>query len=321
MVGNRIGRITPAGTVTEFSSGITAGSNPDGYHGGAGRQPLVHRVQRQPHRPHHAGRRGHRVQHGITANSGPSGITAGPDGNLWFTEHDGNRIGRITPAGTVTEFSAASRPTAARRYRGGTGRQPLVHREPAAARIGRITPAGAVTEFSSGISAGSGPQGITAGPDGNLWFTEFGGNRIGRHGAATHGDRRLAEQRQRGRRHHDHRHRHRTSAPLPGETLVLAGGVRLPRSSAAARLSCTAQTLPHTAGTVDVTVTVNGGSSAPSAGDQFTYTTSTPLTTFTEFSTGITPAAGRTDITVGPDGNLWFTEPWAIASAASRPLE
>src|SRR5207302_4789039 len=43
---------------------------------------------------------------GITAGSGPYGITAGPDGNLWFTEYFGNRIGRITPAGVVTEFRA-----------------------------------------------------------------------------------------------------------------------------------------------------------------------------------------------------------------------
>ena len=32
-----------------------------------------------------------------TANSGPFGITAGPDGNLWFTELVGNKIGRISP--------------------------------------------------------------------------------------------------------------------------------------------------------------------------------------------------------------------------------
>ena len=31
-----------------------------------------------------------------TAKSVPDGITAGPDDNLWFTEHDGNKIGRIT---------------------------------------------------------------------------------------------------------------------------------------------------------------------------------------------------------------------------------
>ena len=31
-----------------------------------------------------------------TPNSGPGGITTGPDGVLWFTEQTGNRIGRIT---------------------------------------------------------------------------------------------------------------------------------------------------------------------------------------------------------------------------------
>ncbi len=47
-------------------------------------------------------------------------------------------------------------------------------------RIGRITPSGIVTEFSAGISTNAAPFGITAGPDGNLWFTELGGSRIGR---------------------------------------------------------------------------------------------------------------------------------------------
>jgi len=34
----------------------------------------------------------------------PSVITAGPDGNLWFTERDGNQIGRITTSGAISEF-------------------------------------------------------------------------------------------------------------------------------------------------------------------------------------------------------------------------
>ena len=34
-----------------------------------------------------------------TAGSEPYGIAAGPDGNLWFTEENGNKIGRITTAG------------------------------------------------------------------------------------------------------------------------------------------------------------------------------------------------------------------------------
>ncbi len=35
----------------------------------------------------------------------PFSIASGPDGNLWFTENYGARIGRITPSGDVTEFA------------------------------------------------------------------------------------------------------------------------------------------------------------------------------------------------------------------------
>jgi streptogramin lyase len=38
---------------------------------------------------------------------------------------------------------------------------------------------GKITEFAI-LTAGSLPVGITSGPDGNLWFTESGGNQIGR---------------------------------------------------------------------------------------------------------------------------------------------
>src|SRR4249919_764973 len=37
----------------------------------------------------------------------------------------------------------------------------------------------AITEFAL-PNAGSLPNGIAAGPDGNVWFTEYSGNRIGR---------------------------------------------------------------------------------------------------------------------------------------------
>jgi virginiamycin B lyase len=66
----------------------------------------------------------------------PQGITAGPDGNLWFTYQDfttnANAIGRITTSGAIT-----------------------------------LTPT---------PSANSGPTDITPGPDGNMWFTEAIGN-------------------------------------------------------------------------------------------------------------------------------------------------
>ena len=116
----------------------------------------------------------------LGTNRGPAGITNGPDGNVWFTEVGlspprVDRIGRITPGGTITEFP----PLTAGFYwdiaAGADGN--LWYTEVDANRIGRITPSGVVTEF---IVAGSAPHGITAGPDGNLWFTEAGANKIGR---------------------------------------------------------------------------------------------------------------------------------------------
>ncbi|MDD5560272.1 hypothetical protein [Candidatus Methylomirabilis sp.] len=106
----------------------------------------------------------------------PTGITAGPDGALWFTEWI-NGIGRITTAGAITEFpvphysydslrSITAGPDGALWFtRWDTG-------------IGRITTAGIATEFA--LPTGSSPHGITAGPDGALWFTEAGANKIGR---------------------------------------------------------------------------------------------------------------------------------------------
>jgi streptogramin lyase len=42
---------------------------------------------------------------GLTIDSRPGGITAGPDGNVWFVQKaDPGRIGRITPKGVITEF-------------------------------------------------------------------------------------------------------------------------------------------------------------------------------------------------------------------------
>src|SRR5204863_6975908 len=37
-----------------------------------------------------------------------------------------------------------------------------------------------LTEFPARRTAGSEPAGIVAGPDGNLWFTEYGGSRVGK---------------------------------------------------------------------------------------------------------------------------------------------
>jgi len=109
-----------------------------------------------------------------SANSGPICIKSGPDGNLWYIEEDANKIGRITPSGTITEFpipsASYSNPTSITSGPDGN----LWFTEDNLHTIGRITPSGTITQFS----ASSPTYTITSGPDGNLWFG--GGNQIGR---------------------------------------------------------------------------------------------------------------------------------------------
>lgn len=45
---------------------------------------------------------------GLTVGTTLGGIVAGSDGNLWFTEPSASKIGRITPTGTITEFSLSA---------------------------------------------------------------------------------------------------------------------------------------------------------------------------------------------------------------------
>jgi streptogramin lyase len=154
---DRIGRITPSGTLTEFSSGITPGSEPDDI--AAGPDGNLWFTEEKGNRIGRITPSGVVTEFPVpTAGSHPRGIAAGPDGNMWFTEFLGGKIGRIIVSGTLPESS--------------TNRALL-------ARTG-FTRTGQVTEFSSGITAESGPSGITKGADGNMWFTEETGNAIGR---------------------------------------------------------------------------------------------------------------------------------------------
>ncbi len=102
----------------------------------------------------------------------PAGITAGPDGNIWFTEQSGNNIGQITPAGIITEFEVPPNPTVFNVPLGITTGSDgnLWFTESFAASIGQITPAGIVSDVL--ISNYSQPFWIASGPDGNLWFTD-----------------------------------------------------------------------------------------------------------------------------------------------------
>ena len=115
-----------------------------------------------------------------TAGSQPWAIAAGPDGNLWFTENTGNKIGRITTVGVVTEFSLpTATPGLESIAAGPDGNLWFTSESGLANLVGRITTGGAVTEFPI-PTANSQAWGIGAGPDGNLWFAEVHANQIGR---------------------------------------------------------------------------------------------------------------------------------------------
>jgi virginiamycin B lyase len=115
-----------------------------------------------------------------TPSSGPHAITVGPDGALWFTENNGNRIGRLTTAGAFADFFIPTPNCSPNGIASGSdGNLWFTEFAASANKIGRMTPTGGFTEFSV-PTANSSLQGIIAGPDGNLWFAEFAGNKVGR---------------------------------------------------------------------------------------------------------------------------------------------
>ncbi len=110
--------------------------------------------------------------------AGVNGITAGPDGALWFSDGGLNEIGRITTSGVITLFPVTTSNSVLPVIAAGPDGA-LWFTEATANQIGRITTAGVITEFPIPTTASS-PFGIAAGPDGALWFTETNGNKIGR---------------------------------------------------------------------------------------------------------------------------------------------
>ena len=115
-------------------------------------------------------------------------IAAGPDGNVWFAESLDPKalpvIGRITPAGVITEFTAGleAGQSIGGITAGSDGFVWFLKSGTGGAAIGKINPStGSITLFASGFS-GTFPLfgGITVGPDGNMWFTDYFSGLIGR---------------------------------------------------------------------------------------------------------------------------------------------
>lgn len=113
-----------------------------------------------------------------TPGSRPYTIVAGPDGNMWFTESNGNKIGRITPEGAILEFPVPTAGSGPYGIAVGPDRN-IWFTERFADKIGRLVPStGVITEFPI-PTAFAQPWEIVAGADGRMWFTEEDVGKIG----------------------------------------------------------------------------------------------------------------------------------------------
>jgi virginiamycin B lyase len=101
------------------------------------------------------------------------GIAYGPDGNIWFTDTDLNKIGRMTLDGKVTEFDVPTPDSLPAGIIAGPDGN-IWFTEVSGGKIGRITPNGVIREFTlpSRANGHSTPVALVVGPDGNLWFSD-----------------------------------------------------------------------------------------------------------------------------------------------------
>ncbi len=186
--GHAIGRITPSGVITEFTPTRGALSTVVGIAPGADgnmwfTDPGAGKIGRIT-------MGGKITEFNVPPGSSPYEIAPGPDGNMWFADDGYTRaIGRITPDGEVTEFSAGLQPDNSSNPSGiapGPDGNVWFTDSNLTPAIGRITRAGRITEFTAGLEPQGGPFQIAPGADGNMWFSDSPAvGRITHEGAIT----------------------------------------------------------------------------------------------------------------------------------------
>ena len=238
----------------------------------------------------------------------PQGITRGPDGAMWFIEWDANKIGRITVAGAITEFSIPT--SGSSPYGIVTGPDgALWFTESLGNKIGRITTAGVISEYplptSSSQPNGSIPLGITVGPDGALWFTEgWGCGKVGRITTAGVISEYLS-----------------TSCSSPSRISTGPDGALWFTATGEIGRITTSGVASYYLTPKDTELT--GITAGPDGALWFTEYEGnkigriTTAGVITEFPVP-TPNSFPEDIAIGPDGALWFTESGAEANRIGR---
>lgn len=116
------------------------------------------------------------VEYSLPSGGRAIKIAPGPDGTMWFTAQNPSRIGKVTTAGTITEYPVAEGSPVG--IVGGPDGN-LWFANSSKSRIGKITPAGVITEYPTPTKFAN-PMDLTVGPDGNLWATEQDPSKIAR---------------------------------------------------------------------------------------------------------------------------------------------
>jgi virginiamycin B lyase len=98
----------------------------------------------------------------------PTRLALGPEGNVWFTEMQEDKVGRISPAGAIQMFQLPDGTRPVEIALGADGNLWVTEENDDPGALGRIDPSGRYTEFplEQGVYAGA----LAAGPDGRLWF-------------------------------------------------------------------------------------------------------------------------------------------------------
>jgi streptogramin lyase len=161
---SKVGNITPAGTTTIFDTSAVSHHGMDGLTRGPDNN--IWFVELFDNKIGKITPSGHITQFQLKGRHGPDSIATGPDHNLWVTTFD-NHVGRITPSGVATFFQHKGE--FVRKVVSFHGALYVEEND----TIGRIATNGVFTgEFK--LPHPGRLNDLTAGPNGELWFTENG---------------------------------------------------------------------------------------------------------------------------------------------------
>jgi len=236
-------------------------------------------------------------------------IIEGPDQNLWFTEFTGEKIGRITTSGAITQFSIAGAQSLVGLASGSDGN--IWFTDQFSGTVGHInTTGGGLKKFA--LPAGSHPQGLTTGPDNNLWFVDQKNNGLFTIGRITISGtiKEFAVGKNAGP-FQPYYYSLAQIAPGPDGNLWFTN----PQASATAGNfvgKITTVGVVTTGSTADTPLAVVAGPDGNVWAAEFNHVAKVTTSSMTETEYPLS-YGGTSGITVGPDGDLWFPEVFTIA--------